>query len=111
MESEQILSSTFQVISLGFCLLWLWSSWLLGRATSALKKAQNSAKAFGEAVCFADLSNALLANRKLNMEVQKSLIDSMQAMNDNLRDYNRELHQINSMLRTKVEKSENVTIM
>lgn len=83
--------------------LWLWSSVIVARTTRALEAANITNSKY-------ELAYTTLEQWKVQLEVQKAMIEDLQNMNEKISAYNHRLNDLNAAVRTKVERIDKNTL-
>lgn len=87
--------------------VWLWQAYLLTKASRAASRATGLLEFMRQTNQFADLSEAVLKQNKLNCEVQGELVKDLSTLNTRLDAYNHRLNELTGAVRTKVSRIDN----
>lgn len=98
------LELTLLCSSIVFLILWLWQAVLLARTTRALEVANRTNAALVLANQEYKLAYTTLEQFKTLGEAQSAVIANVQTMNERISSYNERLNELQSAVRTKLER-------
>ena len=96
--------------SVTFLILWLWQALILARTTRALDSAHKASASILQVLQEYKLAYATLEQFKGLGEAQQAVIANVQTLNERISSYNERLNELNSAVRTKVERIDKNTL-